>query len=291
MIPPPSLPRPQYFIFGITIVVVAVPEGLPLAVTISLAYSTQKMMKDNNLVRFLAACETMGGATNICSDKTGTLTENRMTVISGTFAGAKYDKSLPTFKDLSTALKLLLEHNIALNSKAFLVDVEGETEPQFVGNRTECALLVLLRKLGVDYNDVRSSVPVRRLYPFSSEQKMASALVDVGNNIRLYTKGAAEMVLEKCSHRITGTGEIVAMDEKTSTELGEYIVEMAKTGLRTICIAFRDFPLTEPAATFEPSLPPNENLTLCGIVGIKDPVRKEVRRAGVGRGRGWPGVT
>lgn len=107
----------QFFLFAVTIVVVAVPEGLPLAVTISLAYSMKKMMKDNNFVRVLAACETMGGATAICSDKTGTLTENRMTVVAGWFQNTKYPQSVPAGVDLHSHVKQELELNYALNSK------------------------------------------------------------------------------------------------------------------------------------------------------------------------------
>eukprot|EP00798_Chlamydomonas_sp_ICE-L_P007259 gene7259-371_t len=139
--------------FSVTIVVVAVPEGLPLAVTISLAYSMMKMMRDKSFVRVLAACETMGGATAICSDKTGTLTENRMTVVEGWFGGKKLGHA-PAAHELSPNLLSDLMHNIALSSKAFLIeDDDGRIE--FVGNRTECALLVLMRSWGVDYQELR----------------------------------------------------------------------------------------------------------------------------------------
>jgi Ca2+-transporting ATPase len=124
----------QFFMYAITIVVVSIPEGLPLAVTIALAYSMKKMMKDNNFVRVLAACETMGGATAICSDKTGTLTENRMTVVEGWF----YGKKLPTVPELSEVPVEIAEDlklNMAINAKAFIID-KGESKPlEFVGNR------------------------------------------------------------------------------------------------------------------------------------------------------------
>lgn len=160
----------NYVMLAVTIVVVAVPEGLPLAVTISLAYSVKKMMSDNNLVRFLAACETMGGATQICSDKTGTLTENRMTVVMGWFAGKKLAQA-PTAGDLDANVVTPITRSMALNSKAFLVEKEGD-EVEFVGNRTECALLVAARKLGADYKALRAANPVDKIFAFSSERKM-----------------------------------------------------------------------------------------------------------------------
>ncbi|EFJ49476.1 hypothetical protein VOLCADRAFT_104340 [Volvox carteri f. nagariensis] len=143
----------QFLLYAITITVVSIPEGLPLAVTLTLAYSMKKMMRDKNFVRVLSACETMGGATAICSDKTGTLTENRMTVVEGWFAGTSFE-SVPPPEQLSPTLLSLLKYNCALNNKAFLVDQDNGTI-DFVGNRTECALLVLLRKLGFDYKQIR----------------------------------------------------------------------------------------------------------------------------------------
>ena len=169
----------EFFLYAVTIVVVAVPEGLPLAVTIALAYSMKKMMRDNNFVRVLAACETMGGATAICSDKTGTLTENRMTVTEGWFAGAKLDHA-PARDELGAALLEELALNFALNSKAHLiVDAPPPAPVGFVGNRTECALLALARRWGFDYGALRAewAPRVAREYGFTSARKMASVLV------------------------------------------------------------------------------------------------------------------
>jgi Ca2+-transporting ATPase len=132
---------------GVTIVVVAVPEGLPLAVTLSLAYSTQKMMQDNNLIRVLAACETMGNATTICSDKTGTLTQNRMTVVEGWLAG-KYYEAVPSSKELPALLVKYISEDAALNSTANLMqnNAPGNNDgmPLVVGSKTEGALLVMV---------------------------------------------------------------------------------------------------------------------------------------------------
>jgi magnesium-transporting ATPase (P-type) len=146
----------QFFLYAVTVVVVAIPEGLPLAVTMALAYSMKKMMADQNFVRVLAACETMGGATAICSDKTGTLTENRMTVVEGWFAGETHTAP-PSGSELPPALRSELELNFALNSKAFLIEHGKDLPLEFVGNRTECALLALMRRWGSDYAALREA--------------------------------------------------------------------------------------------------------------------------------------
>lgn len=270
----------QFFLYGITIIVVAVPEGLPLAVTISLAYSMKKMMKDNNFVRVLSACETMGGATAICSDKTGTLTENRMTVVEGWFAGHKLDHA-PAPNELQPELLEQLKLNIALNSKAFLVVQHGTDRVDFVGNRTECALLMLLRKWGHDYAPIREEYESQgkqlKLYGFSSAKKMASVLVKHNDSMnRLYNKGAAEWVLEKCTRLINEYGDIVDMTDDVRVSLSEVVVGMATRGLRCICLTYTDVPNDLPEEDIEDSSKLDNNLIALAIVGIKDPVRQEV---------------
>jgi Ca2+-transporting ATPase len=237
----------EFFIFAVTIVVVAVPEGLPLAVTISLAYSMGKMMKDNNFVRVLAACETMGGATAICSDKTGTLTENRMTVVEGWFAGTSYP-SVPEKGALPAAAQDAIEEDIALNSKAFLTE-EKDGSVGLVGNRTECALLLMAtREWGGDYRARRVLAADRtvEVYGFTSERKMASVLVrrDAadGGGLRLYNKGAADWVIAKCVASVDASGKRVPMGEGERRALLGVVNEMAGRGLRTLCLAYRDFP-------------------------------------------------
>ncbi|GMH44859.1 hypothetical protein BSKO_12811 [Bryopsis sp. KO-2023] len=286
----------QFFLFAVTIVVVAVPEGLPLAVTISLAYSMKKMMKDNNFVRVLAACETMGGATAICSDKTGTLTENRMTVVEGWFHGVKHDKT-PMEDELHSAVKTELVMNIALNAKAFLIDDDPDNI-QFVGNRTECALLMLARKWNISYKDIRLAEEknVVKLFGFSSAKKMASVLVkrDTPNGqvLRLYNKGASEMVLEQCTQVYNDQGKLEDMTKAKKEELLKTIEAMASRGLRTLALTYTDFPMNafsfeEGSADYITSNPsgrplnesPDENLILMSVVGIKDPVRQEVPAA------------
>ena len=229
-----------FFIFAVTIIVVAVPEGLPLAVTISLAYSMGQMMKDNNFVRVLAACETMGGATAICSDKTGTLTENRMTVVEGWFAGTKFD-SLPDPQSLTPEVREEISNNSALNSKAFLTGGEGGVPLGFVGNRTECALLLMLREWCVDYKTIRTlrDQDIVKVYGFTSERKMASVLVRQPNGtLRLYTKGAADWVLRRCTAAMGPEGCSTRMDPSKAEELMEIITAMASRGLRTLCLTY-----------------------------------------------------
>ncbi|BDA43546.1 probable calcium-transporting ATPase 11, plasma membrane-t [Coccomyxa sp. Obi] len=266
-----------FFIFGVTIVVVAVPEGLPLAVTISLAYSMKKMMKDNNFVRVLAACETMGGATAICSDKTGTLTENRMTVVAGWFAG-KIWPSPPPLNELPESLQTDIKLNSALNSKAFLIE-HDENAVEFAGNRTECALLMLLRGWGIKYDAIRAEHKhdMFRVYNFSSERKMASVILRTPTGLRLFNKGAAEIVLRRCVNVMDPNGVAVPLIDEMRAMLEETVTTMASSGLRTLCLTTRD--LDESAADGNSEYwdnPPDDHLTLCCIVGIKDPVRKEV---------------
>eukprot|EP00891_Asterochloris_glomerata_P004702 jgi/Astpho2/4702/fgenesh1_pg.00067_%23_185_t len=277
-----------FFIFGVTIVVVAVPEGLPLAVTISLAYSMKKMMKDNNFVRVMAACETMGGATAICSDKTGTLTENRMTVVEGWFAGTKYSKP-PTMADLPEKAQDVISNNISVNSSAFLVLHEGKpSEP--VGNRTECALLQLLTNWGPSYKTIREEhrSRIHKLYGFSSAQKMASVLIKSSDGFRLHNKGAAEMVLARCTSVLDTSGNAVELTGERRSQLEETITEMASRGLRTLCLSYRDISAAQAAEFGSFEDPPNSELVCCCICGIKDPVRLEVpdavatcKRAGI----------
>ncbi|MEW5311473.1 MAG: hypothetical protein WDW38_003186 [Sanguina aurantia] len=247
----------QFFLYAITIIVVAVPEGLPLAVTISLAYSMKKMMLDNNFVRVLAACETMGGATAICSDKTGTLTENRMTVVEGWFAGHMLDHT-PTFDELPPDLMNEIKLNIALSSKAFLID-QPNGSVEFVGNRTECALLMLLRVWKMDYAEVRKAWAARvvGVYGFSSLKKMSSVLV---------RHGEAAPVQQ-------GRSGVGALD---------IVTEMAKRGLRCIALSHTDADLVEgerPSNFRRGAEEVDKDLTAMAILGIKDPVRREVPEA------------
>eukprot|EP00741_Cyanophora_paradoxa_P020079 tig00021234_g19380.t1 len=269
----------DFFIMGVTIIVVAVPEGLPLAVTISLAYSMRRMLADNNLVRHLEACETMGGATNICSDKTGTLTENRMTVVKMFVGGRQYD-SVPEKRELPQPVLDAFNEGAAVNSNAYLSRKDnGVTE--FVGNKTECALLVLLEKYGGDYEAARKSAKIEHLYAFSSEKKRMSVIVEKGRNqFRLLTKGASEAVLELCTSAVNADGSVGALSDRLRDSINASIDSMASSGLRTLVLAYRDLQgVSGRAAAAWEKEAPEEEMTFVALVGIKDPVRQEVPAA------------
>ncbi|XP_026077096.1 plasma membrane calcium-transporting ATPase 1-like isoform X5 [Carassius auratus] len=274
----------KFFIIGVTVLVVAVPEGLPLAVTISLAYSVKKMMKDNNLVRHLDACETMGNATAICSDKTGTLTMNRMTVVQA-FIGDTHYKSIPESEAINQETLEILVNSISINSAYTTKILPSEKEgglPRHVGNKTECALLGLVLDLKRDYQPIREEVPEEKLYKVytfnSSRKSMSTVLKNTsGPGFRMYSKGASEIVLRKCSHILDASGQPRVFKAKDRDEMVRKVIEpMACDGLRTICIAMRDF-TTEPDWDNEADI--LNDLTCICVVGIEDPVRPEVPEA------------
>ncbi|XP_055116169.1 plasma membrane calcium-transporting ATPase 2 isoform X9 [Symphalangus syndactylus] len=275
----------KFFIIGVTVLVVAVPEGLPLAVTISLAYSVKKMMKDNNLVRHLDACETMGNATAICSDKTGTLTTNRMTVVQA-YVGDVHHKEIPDPSSINTKTMELLVNAIAINSAYTTKILPPEKEgalPRQVGNKTECGLLGFVLDLKQDYEPVRSQMPEEKLYKvytFNSVRKSMSTVIKLPDeSFRMYSKGASEIVLKKCCKILNGAGEPRVFRPRDRDEMVKKVIEpMACDGLRTICVAYRDFP-SSPEPDWD-----NENdilneLTCICVVGIEDPVRPEVPEA------------
>uniref|UniRef100_A0A5F9C3Q0 Calcium-transporting ATPase n=1 Tax=Oryctolagus cuniculus TaxID=9986 RepID=A0A5F9C3Q0_RABIT len=273
----------KFFIIGVTVLVVAVPEGLPLAVTISLAYSVKKMMKDNNLVRHLDACETMGNATAICSDKTGTLTMNRMTVVQA-YINEKHYKKVPEPEAIPPNILSYLVTGISVNcaytSKILPPEKEGGL-PRHVGNKTECALLGLLLDLKRDYQDVRNEIPeeaLYKVYTFNSVRKsMSTVLKNSDGSFRIFSKGASEIILKKCFKILSANGEAKVFRPRDRDDIVKTVIEpMASEGLRTICLAFRDFPAGEPEPEWD-----NENdivtgLTCIAVVGIEDPVRPEV---------------
>uniref|UniRef100_A0AAY4DPS6 Calcium-transporting ATPase n=1 Tax=Denticeps clupeoides TaxID=299321 RepID=A0AAY4DPS6_9TELE len=272
----------KFFIIGVTVLVVAVPEGLPLAVTISLAYSVKKMMKDNNLVRHLDACETMGNATAICSDKTGTLTTNRMTVVQA-YVGDQHFREIPGPEHINPKTLEMIVSAIAVNcaytSKIMAADVEGGL-PKQVGNKTECALLGFVLDLKRDYATVREQIPEEKLYKvytFNSVRKSMSTVVQLPDgSFRLYSKGASEILLKKCSSILGASGDTRSFRPRDRDEMVKKVIEpMACDGLRTICIAYRDLPSTpEPEWDNESDIV--TNLVCIAVVGIEDPVRPEV---------------
>ncbi|TRY90631.1 hypothetical protein DNTS_003698 [Danionella cerebrum] len=273
----------KFFIIGVTVLVVAVPEGLPLAVTISLAYSVKKMMKDNNLVRHLDACETMGNATAICSDKTGTLTTNRMTVVQA-YVNDQHFREIPDPSQINANTLEMIINAIAINcaytSKIMPPDVEGGL-PKQVGNKTECGLLGFLLDLKRDYVPVREQIPEEKLYKvytFNSVRKSMSTVVQMPDgSFRLYSKGASEILLKKCSSIFDGNGEARGFRPRDRDEMVKKVIEpMACEGLRTICIGYRDLP-GDPEPDWDNEAEIVTNLT---CIAVPDAIRK-CQRAGI----------
>ncbi|KAF2831086.1 calcium-translocating P-type ATPase [Ophiobolus disseminans] len=284
-------------IVAVTIIVVAVPEGLPLAVTLALAFATTKMLKENNLVRILRACETMGNATAICSDKTGTLTTNKMTVVAGTFGSTSFvhsdvqsEKAQPISSWASAvtpAAKDLLIQSIAINSTAFEGEEEGR--PTFVGSKTETALLQLAKEhLGLlSLSQTRDDEHIVHMFPFDSGKKCMGAVIKLKNGgHRLVVKGASEILLGFASaYAQFNTLETESMSENHRQSLIDTINEYANRSLRTIGLVYHDFQQWPPAnaeyteggsVEFSSLL---HDLTFFGIVGIQDPVRPGVPEA------------
>ncbi|XP_070149499.1 plasma membrane calcium-transporting ATPase 2 isoform X7 [Polyergus mexicanus] len=282
----------RHLIIGVTVLVVAVPEGLPLAVTLSLAYSVKKMMKDNNLVRHLDACETMGNATAICSDKTGTLTTNRMTVVQS-YICEKMCKTTPNFSDIPSHVGELIIQAISINSAYTSRIMESQDPSELsmqVGNKTECALLGFVLALGKKYQTVRDDFPEEtftRVYTFNSVRKSMSTVIPrKGGGYRLFTKGASEIIMKKCAFIYGREGHLETFTREMQERLVKNVIEpMACNGLRTISIAYRDFvpgkaEINQVHIDNEPNWDDEDNLVnnltcLC-IVGIEDPVRPEV---------------
>ncbi|KAM0933755.1 putative P-type Ca(2+) transporter [Dioscorea sansibarensis] len=265
---------------AVTIVVVAVPEGLPLAVTLTLAYSMRKMMADKALVRRLAACETMGSATTICSDKTGTLTLNQMTVVAAYVGGEKIDPPDNSQELSSTASTILIE-GIAQNTtgNVFVPETGGAIE--IAGSPTEKAILSWGVKLGMQFDDARSQSSVLHVFPFNSEKKRGGVAVHVGGpEVHVHWKGAAEIVLASCTSWLDADGSIQKMNDKMDM-FKRFIEDMAAESLRCVAFAYRLYELEKVPNEEERhswSLP-EDDLVLLAIVGIKDPCRPGVRDA------------
>jgi len=280
-------------IVAITIIVVAVPEGLPLAVTLALAFATTRLLKENNLVRVLRACETMGNATTICSDKTGTLTTNKMTVVAGTFGEASFGKdndgkvrSTAEFAHaLPNTTKQIIIQSVAINSTAF--EGDDTTESTFIGSKTETALLQFARDyLGMgSLSQERANSTIVQLMPFDSGKKCMGAIIKLPTNgYRLLVKGASEILLRD-STTITDfqSHEVTKISQAARESLESIIDTYARQSLRTIGLVYRDFPQWPPSPC-----PPGksielrsmlEDLTFIGVVGIQDPVRPGVPEA------------
>ncbi|KAK7219578.1 hypothetical protein V2G26_007581 [Clonostachys chloroleuca] len=283
-------------VVAIAIVAVAVPEGLPLAVTLALAFATTRLLKENNLVRVLRACETMGNATAICSDKTGTLTTNKMTIVTGRFGTTSFtdleaDKaeeqsSVKWASSLPASTKQIITQSVAINSTAF----EGEQDGQetFVGSKTETALLQLAKDhLGMQsLAQTRDNEEVVQIIPFDSSKKYMAAVIKIQQDekpcYRLLVKGASEILLELCSTQL----DVDSLDQLPLQHdvIQETINKYAEKSLRTIAIVFKDLGQWPPAEAkvddghVEIDSVMN-SLTFLGVVGIQDPVRPGVPEA------------
>lgn len=276
------------FILGVVIVVVAVPEGLPLAVTISLAYSTKKMYKENNNIRTLAACETMGNATNICSDKTGTLTENVMTVVESWFGDNLYNEDeIYSPKCIPDNIKRIISENTCINRVAFLVgkDAQGKDldRPQVIGNKTEGALLLMSKAWGYHYEDVKAAVfdeETDRLFPFNSTNKQSTAVIHrKDGSVRVLCKGASEWLIKDCTMYLDSEGQVRPMTAAKMREIESTIQEKSERALRTLALCHRDFTKASDLPAGWEESPPASELCLDGIVGIIDPLRDDVKEA------------
>ncbi|KAJ6317207.1 hypothetical protein OIU76_012868 [Salix suchowensis] len=265
---------------AVTIVVVAVPEGLPLAVTLTLAYSMRKMMADKALVRRLSACETMGSSTTICSDKTGTLTLNQMTVVEA-YVGKQKINPPDDPSQLQSQAGLLCE-GIAQNTTGNVFVPEDGGDVEISGSPTEKAILSWAVKLGMDFDDLRAESKILHVFPFNSEKKRGGVAIQTADsNVHIHWKGAAEMVLASCTGFLDSNGSLQSID-KEMDYFKVAIDDMAACSLRCVAIAYRPYEL-DKVPTNEESLGkwvlPEDELVLLAIVGIKDPCRPGVKDA------------
>ena len=252
----------QTLMIAVTLIVVAVPEGLPMAVTLSLAYSMRRMLKTNNLVRKMHACETMGATTVICTDKTGTLTQNQMKIYNTNF----YSLSNQQLADDETSV--LVKEGIAVNSTAML-DLSDASKAKVLGNPTEGALLLWLQEQGLNYQTLKENTTLVEELPFSTERKYMATVVNssLGKKV-LYVKGAPEIVHSLCRHTSANVDK-AAIDG--------HLLKYQQQAMRTLGFAYQI--LADGDATIEDNAVVADNLTFLGIVAISDPVREDVPAA------------
>ena len=262
----------QYFMMAVTLIVVAVPEGLPMSVTLSLALNMRRMLSTNNLVRKMHACETMGAITVICTDKTGTLTQNLMQVYEPSFYGLKNGGEVGE-DDIS---KLVIE-GISTNSTAFLEEIAEGEKPKGVGNPTEVALLLWLNSRNRDYLELRENAPVVDQLTFSTERKFMATLVKsplMGKKV-LYVKGAPEIVLGKCKDVILDGKRVDAVEYRSTVE--KQLLGYQNMAMRTLGFAFKIVEDTDTRDCVE--LVADHDLSFLGVVAISDPIRQDVPAA------------
>ena len=262
----------KYFMMAVTLIVVAVPEGLPMSVTLSLALNMRRMLATNNLVRKMHACETMGAITVICTDKTGTLTQNLMQVHEPQFYALKEAKVLED--DL---ISKLVSEGISVNSTAFLEDSEEQGKLKGVGNPTEVALLLWLNSLGRDYLAIREKSKVIDQLTFSTERKYMATLVHSGQTGKkvLYIKGAPEIVLSKCKEVVLPDGQVSVQDYKKTID--EQLMTYQNMAMRTLGFAYKIIDDNEDADCV--ALVSANDLNFLGVVAISDPIREDVPAA------------
>jgi len=271
----------DFFAVAVTIIVVAVPEGLPLAVTLSLAFAMKKLMNEKALVRHLSACETMGSASCICTDKTGTLTTNRMVVtktwICEKAVQIKGNENVEELKACTPeGVQNILLQAIFQNTSAELVkDKDGKDT--ILGTPTESALLEFGCLLGADFDAYaqRREYKILKVEPFNSVRKKMSVLVGLPDGrVRAFCKGASEIILKTCDKIIDCNGEVVDLPEEQANNVFSIINDFASEALRTLCLAFKDINEMHEEANI-----PDSGYTLIALVGIKDPVRPGVKEA------------
>ncbi|MFK2498596.1 calcium-translocating P-type ATPase, PMCA-type [Bacteroides fragilis] len=262
----------KYFMMAVTLIVVAVPEGLPMSVTLSLALNMRRMLATNNLVRKMHACETMGAITVICTDKTGTLTQNLMQVHEPNFYGLK-DGGKLTDDDISR----LIAEGISANSTAFLEETGKGEKPKGVGNPTEVALLLWLNSQKRNYLELREGARVLDQLTFSTERKFMATLVKsplIGKKV-LYIKGAPEIVLGKCKEVILDGRRVDSVEYRSTVEA--QLLGYQNMAMRTLGFAFRLVEDNEPDDCV--ALVSENNLNFLGVVAISDPIRPDVPAA------------
>ena len=262
----------KYFMMAVTLIVVAVPEGLPMSVTLSLALNMRRMLATNNLVRKMHACETMGAITVICTDKTGTLTQNLMQVHEPNFYGLKDGGKLAD-DDISR----LIAEGISANSTAFLEETGEGEKPKGVGNPTEVALLLWLNSQKRNYLELREGARVLDQLTFSTERKFMATLVKsplIGKKV-LYIKGAPEIVLGKCKEVILDGRRVDSVEYRSTVEA--QLLGYQNMAMRTLGFAFRLVEYNEPDDCV--ALVSENNLNFLGVVAISDPIRPDVPAA------------
>jgi Ca2+ transporting ATPase len=298
----------EYLITAITILVVAVPEGLPLAVTLSLAFSSFQMSNENNLVKQLAACETMGSATTICSDKTGTLTANQMTVRRAWTMETGIVKAVSTDEKLGASVLSKLSGSketieglglgVCINTMdESSYEVQPDKTIKFMGQPTECALLKFAEDLGFNFKEIRSTTEGRsektrdegKKFDYSSARKMMSwAVRNSDGGYRIYSKGGGDLILKRCSNVLIAGGKVDQISAAIMQSAEDAVSTFASEAMRTIAFAYQDLPngvdfmaehesVTQPDGS--PAFKAECGLTLIGVLGIEDPLRDEVPEA------------